>query len=537
MSAAAQSRYSTIRGLWGAIQTGYQAFKANRQRKPRGGEATLGAAISASGAYTYPYGQDIQVFEQVRKWRLWNYVAGRCIAEEWARQQACVGFRRTPEQVNKAMRQKMLSAFWLQKSFVSMQQHEEIELADSTHPLCQLLRNPNEPDTSFSFWYRLAMFLETTGRSYLWMVPNRINEVAEMWHLFPQWVTAKPGSTRLVDKYIIRPQGYGSQATQQFELDADDVIPILYPSPLSMIQGWSPMQATSEWTDIGEAQAASQWYMLDNASRPDAMIETDAAVHGNDPFTASQLANFYAQWDGRLRGRENHGKPVVMNPGMKAVPWAKTPKEMDFAESGELNRQYQMAAHRVSSTIAGLSEDENYASSITHVANFIQRTMGPKYAMVGSILSERLAPRFDENAIIFWQDNPPTDPDQRNKDMLMRAQTLSISPNEIRKQFGDEPFPYGGDNPISPTGIEMPWVTEDVQMPQDWTQSDENTQQAQTEAADTQREHEADQADKNRQAAKDKPAVSKSLAFSEAARHPRFSLNGVHGDPPAIRQR
>lgn len=510
---AERSRYSAFSGLATALKAGWRSVADEWRKavKPRRGsskgEAALGSAMTAGGANAYPYGQSVETMEQVRKFRLWKFVAIRCIAEEWARQQASVGFRRSPGSVDKSMRHKMLSTALRKKSFASLQAHEEIELADSDYALAQLLRNPNQPDTSYSFFYRLAQFLELTGRNYWWKVRNRLGDCMELWTLFPQWVTPVPGSQRLVDKYIIRPQGIGYNAVKPFELDADDVVPFLYPSPLTMIGGHSPTQAGAEWTDEGEAMDASKWFMFQNAHRPDMVINTDHEVFGKNPFTQSQLAGFYSQLEGRLKGTENAHRPIVFNPGMKAEPWKKTPQEMDFVNSGDQNRTWQMAVHKVSSTIAGISEDENYASACVHVANFIQRTMGPKYAMVGQIVTENLAAEFDPNAIVFWQDNPPTDPDQLNKDLDLDMRTGIRAPNEARQVRGLEPYPHGGDNPMI-NGIEFPWVTEDVQMPQNWTQADENRASA-----------EAEQADKEAKDAKDEPPT-KAM--------PAPSLNGHH---------
>ena len=454
-----------------ALRTGYNAFaKALPRRKPSKGEARFASSMLGPGIHPYPLGTQSTTYEQVNKYKLWAYVAIRAIAEEWARTQPQVGFRRKPE-AKKTKR--FLPRHRFLKSNASLQQHEEIELADSDHDLCELLRNPNGPDTSYTFMYRHALFLELTGRAYWWKVRGSLGgPPVELWHLFPQWVTPVPGSRRLIDHYEIRPQGYG-YVNQMFTIDADDVVQFLYPSPLSMINGHSPTQACAEWNDVGTAIDASRWFMFENGTRPDLIINTDKDVH-SEPFTRSQLSAFYAQWDERLRGVDKHGKPVVLNPGMEAVPWTKTPKEMDMLESADQNRIWQMAVYRVSSTIAGISEDENYASSVTHVANFLQRTMGPKFAMTGQAATEQLGREFAEDCLIFWPENPPTDPEQLNKDIETDAKYGAITPNEIRQLRGREPYEHGGDDPVlSTTTAPMPWATGDMDQIRDWTAREE----------------------------------------------------------------
>jgi phage portal protein BeeE len=502
--------------LWHAVGEATDRFlKARGARKPKSkGEAQLAFSANAGGVYSFPGGQSIDKWEQVRRFRGWQYISGKVIGEEAGMNPPSVGFVRPPEQVTKSMHKRMLPHILRKKSFSSIQPHEEIELADSTHPLIRLLKNPNGPDTSYTFLYRTYLFLELTGEAYWWKIRNGLGEVVELWPLFPQWVLPRPGRDKLIAHYEIRPMNLGWSGVQMFTVEPEDMVAFRYPSPLTLMNGHSPLQSCAEWLDVDEAIESSQWYAFENGTTPGMVIKLDEKVFGKNPISRPDLNRFYADVDQRLGGREKHRKPLVMNPGMEAQPWQNTPQEMDFAASADNSRDRVLAISRVSKTIAGLTDDVKYDNLAGALANFINRTMGPKYTFVGQTATEQLAiPDFGEDALIYYQNNAPPDAAQQNADIERDQANASITPNEQRVLRGREPYPNGGENPMV-NGIEMPWVTDEVQMPQDWTQGDENRQAADEAAAEANRQHEAEQA---KEAAKQKPEPkAKSLEITTA---------------------
>lgn len=463
-----------------AVRTGWQVFKANRKRRsdPRGGEAMMANIFGAAGAYAFPSGWAVEKQEQVRHNRAWNYIAIRAICEEIARHCPQAGYRRGPDDIGDRKKNKrLLSPYHRRKSLTSIQDHEEIEAVDSDHDLLQLMRNPNGPEVGYTFWYRLPLFMELTGENYWWKVRNRLGEVVELWNLFPQWVTPKPGRERLIDAYEVRPWAYGSNGVGMFTVPPEDIVAFRYPSALTMINGHSPIQSCSEWIDTAEAIDASRWYAFENGNHPGTLIELDEKVFGQKPVPKADLNRFYAEYAERMGGREKHRAPLVMNPGMTAKPWSNTPAEMDYTASSDQNRDWVMAIHRVGKSIAGIVEDVNYASSVTATANFLQRTVGPKLTHYGQVITEQLAAEFDPNLLVYWPDMTPDDPEQRNKDIDQDFRAGAITPNEIRRLRGREPYEHGGDDPMMPAAlVPMPWVSGETDQPQEWGQGDEQPQ-------------------------------------------------------------
>ncbi len=405
--------------------------------------------ISAAGTYAYPTSWSGSKYEHVRHYRLWNYIGVRAIAEEIARR---------PPDVGKIIRGTAKQKFIRKSNNATKQQHEEIEPVDSDHPLYRLVHNPNRPDTAYTFWFRTMLFLELAGECYWWKIRNAAGIPIELWPIFPHWVTPKLGKTRLIDAYEIRPVGAGSAGVQSMTIDADDIVPILYPSPLSLTAGWSPTMAGAEWIDTGEAIDASRWYEYENGSFPGTVISTDPKQFGSTPPTPDQTARLKAQWKQEHQGKEKAGSLLILPPGMKADQIQRSPSEMSYQESGDIMRDWILAIRRVSKSVAGLVEGTNRASMEASLADFLRGTIGTKLIMISQVATEQLAHEFDEDLTIYWPDLTPENREEKLKEYVAAMAAGAITPNEFREFLGLECFEHGGDNPIL-QGRELPYGT------------------------------------------------------------------------------
>jgi HK97 family phage portal protein len=465
------------RRIGNAARTAFgEMVKASKKGRSKG-EELLAKLLTGGGVYTYPSIWTHDKFEQVRRFRGWQYVAIKVIAEEAGMNRPQVGFVRSPEMVTKSLRRsgRILNRIERKKALTAVQNHEEIEIADSSHPIRRLLDNPNLPDTGFTFRYRTLVFLELTGEAYWLKVRNAFKEVIELWPLFPQWVNPRSSGEKLIDHYEIRPYGYGAAAVGVMELPPEDVVAFRYPGPMTMINGHAPVGACSEWVDVDEAIESSQWYAFENGNHPGVIFELNADVVGKGKaFDESMIERFYARFDAKHGGRDKHRRPLVVSPGMTAKPWSNTPAEMDYSKSAEASRDRVMAINRVAKMIAGLTDDVKYDNLAAGTANFLERTMGPKYAFIGETATEQLAhPDFGEDVLIYFNNNAKPDPVQQNADIQIDSTTGAITPNEIRQIRGRDPYEGWGDRPIV-GGVEVMFEGDvDEQQEQQWARENE----------------------------------------------------------------
>lgn len=458
-----------------AVATGIRTGLRSKTSK---GERAFAEMFSAGGAANYPAASSLTTFEQVRHYRLWTYVAVRAIAEEIARRPPHVAYVRRPRDLNGpdgAMKRKLLLPRNLRlKAMAPVQPQEELEPVDSDHALYRLVHNPNQPDTAYSFWFRTILFLELTGKCYWWKVRNGAGSaVVELWPLFPHWVTPIRGQERIIEKYIVRPIGEGMSGYKPMTLDADDVVPILYPSPLSLIEGWSPTLAGAEWINSAEAIDTSRWREFENGSFPGMVLKFDPKIYGPQGPSETDIKRMGAQIEAKTRGPEKAGRLLALQPGMDVAQVSRSQTEMSYIDSGAQMQDWVLALHRVGKSIAGITDDANYSNMITTTANFLSRTCGPKLTLIGQVATEHVAHEFDPNLCMYWPDLTPDDREQKLKDYTA-VPGPAVTINEYRRDVLHlEPLEHGGDNPMV-QGRELPYgtgVTVDDQMLDDGNES------------------------------------------------------------------
>ena len=399
---------------------------------------SMGDLLLGGGSMGFPGAWTSDRIEQSRHMKGWTYVAIKAIAEEVACMPPSVAAIRTRQEA-KDKSLGVLNPFERRKALVSDQSHEELQPIDSSHPLCRLLANPNGPDVAFSFWYETVMYLELTGNAYWWVVNNRLGVPCELWVLPSQWVWPMAGNGKLIDYYEVRPYGAPGAARAQ-KFDADEIIPFSYKNPLSKIDGLSPLAAAAEWIDTSESIDASRWHSFKNGIWPGMVMTLDKEMEDPNPAT---LDSIYARLDARSRGEHKTDRPLIMPPGITVNQMTRNPREMDFQSSGDQMRDWQMAVHRVGKSIAGITEDVNYASMVASTANFIMRTIRPKLSYIGQVATEKLAKRFDSKLVVYWNDTTPDDPQQTTADLNADFNNDTLTLNEYRKIRGRPPMPNG----------------------------------------------------------------------------------------------
>lgn len=393
--------------------------------------------------------------EQARHLRGWVYVAIRSLAKMVAGAAPSVGIRRNGDDllVRQEKGAKFLSRRARRKMLAQVQDHEDIEPAPQNHPLVKLLQNPNPPDTAWTFFYRSELFLRATGNLYWWAVPNKLGLPCELWVIPSHWIWPCKGSLADPEEYEVRPRAayWGGQAVR---IPGDEIIHIRYPGLIDPFDGYSPLAAGATWIDNSESIDRSQWAKFKNGVNSDIMIELDKSLEGVDEAGMERLA---ARIHEKYVGENATGKPLVMSPGAKAVPLKTTPVEMDYIASGDQKRDWVLALFGVSKSLIGITEDANRASAEAAIANFVFREVGPDLMLLGQMVTEKLASRFDEKLVVYWPDLTPDDPEMALKKMTLGVQSLAVSRNELREFLDLEPQ-EGADSPYGPIGaVEHPY--------------------------------------------------------------------------------
>lgn len=436
----------------------------------------------------------LQRIDQVAAFRGWPYVAidARCSESACLTPKVCriVDGEQVESDYRKSLyaakslgerdwvraqrRRKYLTKSMRRKALAHVQDSDEMEQVSSKHPLVKLLQNPNGPDVAYTLSYRMHLYLRLTGVTYLWVVNNVLGKPCQLWCLPSHWVYEFPTDAhgqpteKLVGSYEIRPQNVTSPLDYGFgwfpgaggrkRVDESEIIKIAYVNPQSLTDGYSPVGATSAWTDVSNAIDSSRVQALQNGAYPGVVLELDKEMTAPD---MPALQRIFDRFSEKVAGVRNSRKPYVLAPGMKLAPSPyQSSVEMDHVNGATQIRDFQMAAHRVGPTIAGITEQTSFAADTAARMGFYHGTLRPDLMFIGQVLTEKLASRFEDDLCIWWDDPTPDDPDYKLKAAESLNRMSANTPNEIREDFGKEPFEFGGDDPMGSMGQQpLPWAT------------------------------------------------------------------------------
>jgi hypothetical protein len=121
----------------------------------------------------------------------------------------------------------------------------------------------------------------------------------------------------------------------------------------------------------------------------------------------------------------------------------RTPKEMDFGASEEQERDNNLALHGTPKMAAGLSGDLNRANIWGAEYVWCSNTIMPMHSMLAGFMTEKLAKRYAENLLVWFDPCLPHDAEEERKeqelDFSMGAMTPADRANYRDKETPTEP--------------------------------------------------------------------------------------------------
>lgn len=356
----------------------------------------------------------------------------------------------------KLERLKLFSRPQKKKSLIHIQGNDEIEPFPTAHPAVKLFHKPNPHDYYWTFAYKIAMNLKLHGTAYIWDVRDHLGRPCELWPIPSHWVRDIPGRNRLIDGYEVWPASgyvptdlgmgfYPGIVGGRARFDYSEMIVIRYPSPISHIDGYSPMQAVGPWVDISNNIDSSRVQTFMNGAFPGVVIEIDPMAGELSPEEGERLkAKILAEWTGVRHTK----RPVVLTKGITLKPFTQATSELEYNQSSEQMRSHLLATYKVPQSMVGLVEPSTFSNADAAKLNFYRSTMKPELSYWSQVFTHWGKEAFEDKDFIgYWPDPTPEDPDYilRRQDQGLRNGTTH--PNEVREEQGKEPYEYGGDDP------------------------------------------------------------------------------------------
>lgn len=457
---------------------------ANQVLEKSWGESAYAHMVGASGsgAWSYGWGNNWGRQELANHYTGFNYLAIQPLMKEIggmaphaAIQHDGIGVRQArqkaiwsgDQETYRAMQLRFMTPYERTKAIAPVSTHVELEPVPSEHEFVRLLRNPNGPDTSTTFFRKLVMYWRLYGEFYIWLVPPKLQRMTgkpcppvEMWVMPSHWMWPRhdPEFKALIKDYEVRPSAgfpvdggnnlgfghWGGSNGGRGVIPADQIVYYGEPNPSGYDNGYSPLTAISHWIDCSDSIDRSRTSQFQNGAFPGVVLEFDRLVADPDKATIERLQ---ARIASAYVGVRRTGTPIVLSPGVKMRPLDNKPYEMAYTESADQIKDWVFAAQGTGQSIVGLVEQTTFNNVWGARANFYSNTIKPACSLLSEIFTEKIARRFDPNLVAYWPDTTPVDPDVRLKeiDTMLRNNVLTV--NEVCAMQGYQPKSWG-DKPL-----------------------------------------------------------------------------------------
>lgn len=363
--------------------------------------------------------------EQLRHFTGWVYASVRPIAQKIAGQPIRVGRAGSGPK--------------------RMKQAPDAEPLD-THPILDLLADPNDLMVAWSLIYSTVASLELTGSS-LWWLPE-IDGRRQVFPIPTSWIQSTEGTTRF-ERWLIRPPNHTGEP---LPIDADEACYFAYPNPADPHGTWSPLQASGAAVDADESMTASQRSMFARGIHPShaVIVGKDATTGRRPELNGPQQRQIIRAIRERYANVYNTGEPIILDGLIEDIKrLSNTPEEMDWLNSGKTTKGQITQGFGTNPIIMGELEGANRASALAAEFHFAEFTVNPKIALMSQCLTEWLGPMFgaDGERLVVWiEPVVPRDADMELKRYQVLGQFAAVTVNELRAWAG-LPAMAGGDKP------------------------------------------------------------------------------------------
>lgn len=325
---------------------------------------------------------------------------------------------------------------------------EVFEAYPRNHPICRLFRNPNGPDVSYDLWAWHILFKKLTGEVHWWVRPGQDGAPAEIWVMPTHWLRLMTASDGAPLGYMMT-NPWGGVAAVPW----DEVVSFYEHSPLNRYEGWAITQAIAQWIDTDESQTLTRLSTFKNSASPQFHVALDDRYDPDDQF----IDRFRGAWAQRFQGEERAGQPLITGPGVEVKALGYSPADIQFVQGTEQLRDMILVAFGVPKAMLGLTDSMTFGSVQAAQASFRKFKVNSELTYTAQVITEKIMQRHDPDSICFW-DERITDDELKLRQLQFQFGASAITPNEIRAEYGMEPYAHGGDDPIL-NGNPVPWGT------------------------------------------------------------------------------
>lgn len=230
---------------------------------------------------------------------------------------------------------------------------------------------------------RIAAGLLLNGNAYLRVLTTSRGTPGELALLRPERVSIATDERGQPAAYVYRGGASAVRFAARDALYRRQMVHIKSLNPESDLYGLGCLEAATPAASVHNR--ASRWNkaLLDNAARPSGALSYEPGDGAS--LTNEQFERLRGQIEDHFAGSANAGRPLLLDGGLKWLPMAMTPADMDFVALKESAARDIALAFGVPPVLVGLPGDSTYANAREAGRALIRHTVLP---MAERILAE-----------------------------------------------------------------------------------------------------------------------------------------------------
>lgn len=411
-----------IRDLYDSVDSSTRQIREDARMyamKAAAGRGAMDAITASGGPVASSFGGTEEVGQALRQYSAYRdtpYTAIRPIAVRIAGQPIRVGVGVAPVDPDgdRKIRKKSFDALGRAPSFIAKSLGDSVDVLP-THPIIDLLQDPNPYMTGWAMMYCSVVSLYCTGR-FIWWFDRPKGGPERLYYVPSSWAIPKHEG-RPFSSWTIRPPG----TTQDFPVKSEDIFFCHKPDPANPLDSLAPLQTQAKAVNTEDKIQAAQYAAMSNGIRPGMVLIAGQmpGVNGQPGqrpiLTPAQRKQLITAIQMVYRGVQHSGEPIILDGMIEDVrPYTTSAADLDFPSGSKLTKDRIMQGIGTSPVIAGQSENVNRATSYAQHEIFYDNTVNPDIALISQSLTMRLGPRYAVNGqrLHIWIElAEPNDPE------------------------------------------------------------------------------------------------------------------------------
>lgn len=260
----------------------------------------------------------------------------------------------------------------------------EREEVEDTHPLVQLLANPNGIVSGYEFMRDTMSDLAVYGNGF-W-VRRAVGDQTALVRVHPTYVTVRGGSPVTGPDFYTIDVGGGP-----VRISTDDMVHFRLYNPEDCRTGISVLEALRYVLAEERATQKHRVKFWRNAARFEGWIKRPKE---SGHWTPEQRAEFRTEWQGAMAGESNAGRTAILEDGMSLESGSFSPRDSEFIEGREFGLDLCATTFQIPLAVLSRKNTATFASiKEFHTIVYVD-TLGPWMAMLEKAINIQLVPFY-----------------------------------------------------------------------------------------------------------------------------------------------